>query len=152
VCGQETRREEFAEMTVVEFGRRRRRSVERKGMRMHGTVESDPGFADGSLGRTRDSRGGRSSTLDPEMAARAEALAKRIREHREAFARSQQEFARESGISRATLSKIEQGHIYPSMQIRRKLAKTLGVGPQELWNTRPEGITDRGEESKKQVS
>lgn len=95
------------------------------------------------------SRNGRSS---PEMAARAEALARRIRDHREAFACSQQEFAEESGISRATLSKIEQGHIYPSMQIRKKLARALGVGPQELWNIRPEDLTDRGEESKKQAS
>jgi DNA-binding XRE family transcriptional regulator len=90
--------------------------------------------------------------LDSEMVARTEALASWIREHREAFACSQQEFAEESGISRATLSKIEQGHSYPSMQVRRKLAKALGVGPQELWNTRPEGITDRGEESTKQAS
>lgn len=139
-------------MTVVEFRRRRRRNAERKGMRMHGTVESNPGFADRSLSRTRNGRNGRSSMLDPEMAARAEALAKRIREHREAFACSQQEFARESGISRATLSKIEQGHIYPSMQIRRKLAKALGVGPQELWNTRPEGITNWSEKGNRQVS
>lgn len=138
-------------MTVVEFRRRRRGSAGRKDTRMHGTVESNPGFADGSVGRTRDNRD-RSSTLDPEMAARAEALARRIREHREAFACSQQEFARESGISRATLSKIEQGHIYPSMQIRRKLAKALGIGPQELWNVRPEDLTDRDEERKKQAS
>jgi transcriptional regulator with XRE-family HTH domain len=82
-------------------------------------------------------------------AARAEALARRIREHREALACSQQEFAQESGISRATLSKIEQGHIYPSMRIRKKLAKALGVGPQELWNMRPEALTD---ESEKQAS
>mgnify|MGYP003287484634 CR=1 FL=1 len=122
-------REEFAQMTVVEFKRRRRRRLERKGMGMYGTV------------------GG-----DPEMVARAEALASWIREHREAFACSQQEFAEESGISRATLSKIEQGHIYPSMQVRRKLAKALGVGPQELWNLWPEGFTDRGEESTKQAS
>src|SRR5215208_6885398 len=33
-----------------------------------------------------------------------------------------------------------------------KLAKALGVGPQELWNLRPEDITDRGEESTKQAS
>jgi len=121
-------------------------------MAMHGTVEGDLGFAKGSLERTREGGGARSSTLDPEMLVRAEALASRIREHREVFACSQQEFARESGISRATLSKIEQGHIYPSMQIRRKLAKALGVSPQELWNTRAEGITDRGEESTKQAS
>jgi DNA-binding XRE family transcriptional regulator len=119
---------------------------------MHGTVEGNPGFTDGNLDRTRDSRGGRSSTLDPEMAARAEAPAKRIREHRKAFACSHQEFARESGISRATLSKIEQGHIYPSMQVRRKLAKVLGVDPQELWNAWPEGVTDRGEEGKERAS
>ena len=139
-------------MTVVEFRRRRRRSAERKDTRMHGTVEGNLGFADGGLGRTRDSRDGRSNTLEPEMTARAEALARRIREHREAFACSQQEFAEESGISRATLSKIEQGHIYPSMQIRRKLAKALGVGPQELWNMRPEDLTGPGEESEKQAS
>jgi DNA-binding XRE family transcriptional regulator len=132
-------------MRVVEFKRRRRRGLERKGMGMYGTVGGD-------LDRTRDGGGGRSGALDPEMVARAEALASWIREHREAFACSQQEFAEESGISRATLSKIEQGHIYPSMQVRRKLAKALGVGPQELWNTRPEGITDRGEESTKQAS
>ena len=86
------------------------------------------------------------------MAARAEALARRIREHREAFACSQQEFAQESGISRATLSKIEQGHVYPSMRIRKKLAKALGVGPQELWNMRPEALTHQGEESTEQAS
>jgi DNA-binding XRE family transcriptional regulator len=136
-------------MTVVEFRRRRRRSVERKGMRMHGTVESNLGFGNGSVGRTPDTTDGRSETLDPEMAARAEALARRIRDHREAVACSQQEFAKESGISRATLSKIEQGHTYPSMRIRKKLAKALGVGPQELWNMRPEALTD---ESKKQAS
>jgi DNA-binding XRE family transcriptional regulator len=129
-------------MTVVEFKRRRRRRVERKGIGMHGTIEGDLGFAEGSLDQTRDGGGSRSRALDPEMVARAEALAGWIREHREAFACSQQEFAEESGISRATLSKIEQGHIYPSMQVRRKLARALGVGPQELWNTRPEGFTE----------
>jgi DNA-binding XRE family transcriptional regulator len=146
------RRKGYAGMAVVEFGKRRRRSVERKGMGMRGAVESDLGFADGSHGRARDSRNGRSNALDPEMAARAEALARRIRDHREEFACSQQEFAKESGISRATLSKIEQGHIYPSMQVRRKLAKALGVGPQELWNLRSEALTGRDEESTKQAS
>ena len=119
---------------------------------MHGTVEGDLGFTEGSLDRTRDGEDGRSGTLDPEMVARAEALANWIREYREAFACSQQEFAEESGISRATLSKIEQGHIYPSMQVRRKLAKALGVGPQELWNLRSEALKGRDEESTKQAS
>jgi DNA-binding XRE family transcriptional regulator len=137
-------------MTVVGF--RRRRSVERKGKGMYGTVGGDLGFTEGDLDRTRGGEGSRSSALDPEMVARAEALARWVREHREAFACSQQEFAEESGISRATLSKIEQGHIYPSLQVRRKLAKALGVGPQELWNTRSGGITDRAEESTKQAS
>jgi DNA-binding XRE family transcriptional regulator len=139
-------------MTVVEFGRRRRRSAERKGMIMRGAIEGDLGFAGGGLGRTRDGRNGRSGTLEPEMAERVEALARRIREHREEFACSQEEFARASGISRATLSKIEQGHIYPSMRVRKKLAKTLGVGPQELWNARSEDPTDRSQQSTKQAS
>ena len=136
-------------MTIVEFGRRRRWGAERKGMGMRGAVESDLGFADEGFGRTRD---GRTDTPDPEMVARAEALAYRIRDYREEFACSQEEFARESGISRATLSKIEQGHIYPSMQIRRKLAKALGVGPQELWNARPEDLTDQSQQGRKQAS
>lgn len=121
-------------MTVVEFRRRRRRGVERKGMRMRGAVEGDVGLAGSGNGQS-----------SPEMVARAEALARRVRDHREAFACSQQEFAQESGISRATLSKIEQGHIYPSIQIRKKLARALGVGPQELWNIVPEDLTDRDE-------
>jgi len=121
-------------MTVVEFRRWRRGGAERKGMRMRGAVEGDLGLEGSRNGQSR-----------PEMAARAEALARRIREHREAFACSQQEFAQESGISRATLSKIEQGHIYPSIQIRKKLARALGVGPQELWNIRPEDYTDQDE-------
>ena len=132
-------------MTVVEF----RRRVERKGMGMYGTVGDDPGFAEGDLDRVR---GARSSRPDSEMVVRTEALARWIREHREAFACSQQEFARESGISRATLSKIEQGHIYPSMQVRRKLARALGVGPQELWNLRSEALTGRDGESTRQAS
>jgi len=138
-------------MRVVEFRRRRRNGAERKGMRMRGVVEGDPGLAGEHTGRTPGSRNGQ-SPLEPETAARAEALARRIREHREAFACSQQEFAKESGISRATLSKIEQGHIYPSMQVRRKLARALGVGPQELWNIRPEDLTGRSEESEKKAS
>ena len=119
---------------------------------MRGAIEGDLGFADGSFGRTRDGRNGRSGTLEPEMAARVGALARRIRDHREEFACSQEEFAKASGISRATLSKIEQGHIYPSMQVRRKLAKALGVGPQELWNARPNDPTDQSQQTKKQAS
>ncbi len=138
-------------MTVVEFRRRRRRSAERKGMRMHGAIEGNLGFADGGPGRAPGSRDGQ-SPLEAETAARAEALARRIREHRQAFACSQQEFAQESGISRATLSKIEQGHIYPSMQVRKKLAKALGVGPQELWNMRPGDFANQDGESEKQAS
>jgi DNA-binding XRE family transcriptional regulator len=144
------RREDIVLMTIVEF--RKRGSVERKGMRMQGTVEGNLGFAGRSSGRTRGNEGSRSNALDLEMAARTGALARRIREHREAFACSQQEFAEESGISRATLSKIEQGRVYPSMRIRRKLARALGVGPRELWDVRPEDLTDPGEESREQAS
>src|ERR687894_652524 len=69
-------------MTVVEFRRRKRRRVERKGMGMHGTVEGDLDFAEGRLERTRGGGGGGSSTLDPEMEARTEALARWIGEHK----------------------------------------------------------------------
>jgi DNA-binding XRE family transcriptional regulator len=121
-------------------------------MGMRGAIEGDPGFADGGPSWARDSRNGRSDALDPEMAARVEALARRIRDHREEYACSQEEFAEASGISRATLSKIEQGHIYPSMRIRRKLAKALGVGPQELWNARPKDLASGSQQSKQQAS
>ena len=137
-------------MTVVDFARERRGGAGRKGIRMHGAIGNDLGFAGRGSGGSGDKE--RASILDPDTAARAEALAKRVREHREAFACSQQEFARESGISRATLSKIEQGRIYPSMQVRKKLAKALGVGPQELWNTRPDGPVSQGENDRRQAS
>ena len=119
-------------------------------MRMHGAIGNDLNFA-GGTGSGRAGDGERARVLDPETAARAAALARRVREHREAFASSQQEFARESGISRATLSKIEQGRIYPSMQVRKKLAKALGVGPQELWNARP-GDPSRDETGRREAS
>ena len=118
-------------------------------MRMHGAISNDLNFAGGGSGRGGE---GRERGLDPDTTARAEALAKRVREHREAFACSQQEFARESGISRATLSKIEQGRIYPSMQVRKKLAKALGVSPQELWNMRPDDLSNRGEAERREAS
>ena len=118
-------------------------------MRMHGAIGSDLGFARSGSGRAKEDRAG---ALEPETAARAAALARRVREHREAFACSQEEFARESGISRATLSKIEQGRIYPSMQVRKKLARALGVGPQDLWNTRPDDMAGRGEADRRQAS
>ena len=121
-------------------------------MRMHGAIGNDLGFAGGGTGSGRAGDGERARVLDPETAARAEALARRVREHREAFASSQQEFARESGISRATLSKIEQGRIYPSMQVRKKLAKALGVGPQELWNARPGDLPSRDETGRREAS
>ena len=138
-------------MTVVEFARERRRSAGKKGIRMHGAVSNDVDFA---AGRSRLERSGgeRERFADPDTEARATALANRVREHRETFACSQQEFARESGISRATLSKIEQGRIYPSMQVRKKLAKALGVGPQELWNMRPEDVQDSKETEQVQAS
>ena len=118
---------------------------------MHGAMGNDLGFADGGsrLERSGESREG---NLDPDAQARASALAGRVREHREAFALSQQEFAEASGISRATLSKIEQGRIYPSMQVRKKLARALGVGPQELWNVRPEDLQKRENTRRKQAS
>lgn len=138
-------------MTVVEFARERRGGVGRKGIRMNGAISNDLDFTGGGARLERYGED-RKRNLDPDAEARAQALARWVREHREAFACSQQEFAKESGISRATLSKIEQGRIYPSMQVRKKLARALGVGPQELWNARPEGLQSRGKTERKQAS
>ena len=119
-------------------------------MRMHGAMSNDLGFAGGS--RLERSEEGREGNIDPDAQSRASALAGRVREHREAFALSQQEFAGACGISRATLSKIEQGRLYPSMQVRKKLARALGVEPQELWNVRPEDLQKREKTEAKQAS
>ena len=64
---------------------------------------------------------------------KAEALAKMVLDHREGLGLSQREFARESGISRTILSKVEQGELYPGGKVRRKLAAAMDLTPMDLW-------------------
>lgn len=64
---------------------------------------------------------------------RSELLARMVLRCRERHALSQQQFSELSGIGRATISKIEQGRIFPAKIIRRKLATALGITPEQLW-------------------
>jgi transcriptional regulator with XRE-family HTH domain len=56
-----------------------------------------------------------------------------VLDHREGLGLSQREFARESGISRTILSKLEQGELYPGGKVRRKLAAAMDLTPMDLW-------------------
>ena len=56
-----------------------------------------------------------------------------VLDHREGLGLSQREFARESGISRTILSKVEQGGHYPGGKVRRKLAAAMDLTPMDLW-------------------
>ena len=64
---------------------------------------------------------------------KAGALARMVLDHREGLGLSQREFARESGISRTILSKVEQGRLYPGGKVRRKLAAAMDLTPMDLW-------------------
>ena len=56
-----------------------------------------------------------------------------VLDHREGLGLSQREFAKESGISRTILSKVEQGELYPGGKVRRKLAAAMDLTPMDLW-------------------
>jgi ribosome-binding protein aMBF1 (putative translation factor) len=64
---------------------------------------------------------------------KAVALARMVLDHREGLGLSQREFAKESGISRTILSKVEQGELYPGGKVRRKLAAAMDLTPMDLW-------------------
>jgi transcriptional regulator with XRE-family HTH domain len=60
-------------------------------------------------------------------------LAANIREMRRRAAMTQDELAREAGVSGMTLSRIERGESEPRASTLRKLAKALEVKPQDLF-------------------
>ena len=74
---------------------------------------------------------------------KAGALARMVLDHREGLGLSQREFARESGISRTILSKVEQGELYPGGKVRRKLAAAMELTPMELWWIGPDAAEHR---------
>ena len=70
---------------------------------------------------------------------KAAALARIVLDHREGLGLSQREFAKESGISRTILSKVERGELYPGGKVRRKLAAAMELTPMDLWWIGPDG-------------
>jgi transcriptional regulator with XRE-family HTH domain len=66
-----------------------------------------------------------------------------VLDHREGLGLSQREFARESGISRTILSKLEQGELYPGGKVRRKLAAAMDLTPMDLWWIGPDAANRR---------
>jgi transcriptional regulator with XRE-family HTH domain len=56
----------------------------------------------------------------------------RIKQLRDARALTQEEVAEKAGITVAALSRIERNNAEPRPTTRRKLARALGVEPEEL--------------------
>ena len=92
---------------------------------MRNTAEASGRTTGGVVGRESEEAG---CTED-----KAGALAGMVLDHREGLGLSQREFARESGISRTILSKVERGELYPGGKVRRKLAAAMDLTPMELW-------------------
>ena len=61
-----------------------------------------------------------------------EVKVRRLKELRRLRALSQEELAEESGVGRATISRIERGETGAHGRTLRRLAKALGVGVEEL--------------------
>jgi len=59
----------------------------------------------------------------------------RLRELRDQAALSQEDLAKESGVSRGTIADLEAGKRPARPSTRRKLAKALGVEPVELMDS-----------------
>jgi ribosome-binding protein aMBF1 (putative translation factor) len=102
---------------VIElFGERR---GEGRSVRVRNTAEASGRATGGVFGREPDDKAG--------------ALARMVLDYREGLGLSQREFAKESGISRTILSKVEQGELYPGGKVRRKLAAAMDLTPMDLW-------------------
>jgi transcriptional regulator with XRE-family HTH domain len=102
---------------VIElFGERR---GEGRSVRVRNTAEASGRATGGLFGREPDDKAG--------------ALARMVLDHREGLGLSQREFAKESGISRTILSKVERGELYPGGKVRRKLAAAMDLTPMDLW-------------------
>ena len=96
-----------------------------RSVRVRNTAEASGRTTGGVVGRESEEAG---CTED-----KAGALAGMVLDHREGLGLSQREFARESGISRTILSKVERGELYPGGKVRRKLAAAMDLTPMELW-------------------
>jgi transcriptional regulator with XRE-family HTH domain len=96
-----------------------------RSVRVRNTAEASGRATGGVLGREPDDKAG--------------ALARMVLDHREGLGLSQREFAKESGISRTILSKVQQGELYPGGKVRRKLAAAMDLTPMDLWWIGPDG-------------
>jgi ribosome-binding protein aMBF1 (putative translation factor) len=96
-----------------------------RSVRVRNTAESTGRATGGVYGREQEETG---CSED-----KAVALARMVLDHREGLGLSQREFAKESGISRTILSKVEQGELYPGGKVRRKLAAAMDLTPMDLW-------------------
>ena len=63
---------------------------------------------------------------------------RRLREIRESQYLSQEDLAGRSGVSRVSISKLEQGQVQARFVTTRKLASALDVDPDELVGKREE--------------
>ena len=90
-----------------------------RSVRVRNMAEASGRATEGVFGREPDDKAG--------------ALARMVLDHREGLGLSQREFAKESGISRTILSKVEQGQLYPGGKVRRKLAAAMDLTPMDLW-------------------
>jgi len=63
---------------------------------------------------------------------------RRLREIRESQYLSQEDLAERSGVSRVSISKLEQGQVQARFVTTRKLASALDVDPDELVGKREE--------------
>jgi ribosome-binding protein aMBF1 (putative translation factor) len=99
------------------------REVSGRSVRVRNTAEASGRTTEGDFGR------------EPGECTEGKAgvLARMVLDHREGLGLSQREFARESGISRTILSKVEQGGLYPGGKVRRKLAAAMDLTPMDLW-------------------
>ncbi len=59
-------------------------------------------------------------------------IGQRVRKERERRVWSQSDLARESGVQKTTISRIENGHHEPRQDTVRRLAGALGVEPRWL--------------------
>jgi transcriptional regulator with XRE-family HTH domain len=60
-----------------------------------------------------------------------------LRHWRERRGYSVRELARRAGVGFVTVSRIENGHMSPTVAMLEKLARALGIGVREFFPTRP---------------
>ncbi len=68
----------------------------------------------------------------------------KLREVREHLFVTQEELAERTGMSRATISRLESGLQRPRISSVRKLAQALGVPPERLVEWGSEGVEETG--------